>query len=209
MNSQDKGKAAKERLLEHGAILFAKNGFKGVSVREICDKAGTGNNMIHHYFGSKKGLYDSLIQQFTAEVFSVPVRVIQKEPSTEAEFISRFELFVEETLEAMISNRFLFVLVQNEAAMIDQNPFVEYAASFISFIEAAKKRGFVNDVIEPEMLTGFILDRLGNQVLHASTIKRNTGLDILDDATYRAKWLRANLNLFLHGFIGSISKIDS
>jgi AcrR family transcriptional regulator len=195
-------KDAKTRLLKEAAILFAQNGFKGTSVREICDKAGTGNNMIHHYFGSKQGLHDSLIKQFSAEVFSVPIRIMKKEPNTQADFISRFELFVEETLEAMITNRHLFAMVQSAEDIGDESPFQEYALSFIAFIESGKSKGFVNDVIDPSMLTGLVLDRLGNQVLHASTIKKSTGLDIITDVDYKTKWLSANLNLFLHGFLG-------
>lgn len=192
---------ARTRLLEAGAALFAEKGFKGASVREICDRAGTGNNMIHHYFGNKKGLLDVLMNQFSSEIFTVPIRIIQKLPGSQEEFVSRFELFVEETLEALIANRFLFALVQREEVQHQQEPFVVYAQSFIDYINHGKKSGFVNNAIDPAMLTGLIMDRLGNQVLYAKVINTSTGTDVISDADYKARWLRANLDLFLNGFL--------
>ena len=43
---------AREWLILAAARLFAAKSFDGVSVREICKEAGTGINMIHHYFGN-------------------------------------------------------------------------------------------------------------------------------------------------------------
>lgn len=201
MTKNHASKDARTQLLEAGATLFAEKGYKGASIREICDQAGTGNNMIHHYFGSKQGLYAAIISQFTSEVFTVPIRIMQKLPDTQAEFISRFELFVEETLEAMISNRFLFAMILQEEMQPEESPFIAYTSNFVSFIDHGKKKGFVNESIDPSMLTGFILDRLSNQVLHAKTIKQSAGSDVASDTDYKDRWLRANLNLLLHGFL--------
>ncbi len=192
---------ARTRLLEAGAALFAEKGFKGASVREICDQAGTGNNMIHHYFGSKKGLLHVLMDQFSSEIFTVPIRIIQKLPDSRDEFVSRFVLFVEETLEALIANRYLFALVQREEVQQEHGPFIIYAQTFIDYINHGKNSGFVNSTIDPAMLTGLVMDRLGNQVLYAKVIQKSTGADVISDADYKARWLRANLDLFLYGFI--------
>lgn len=198
---ESNNKDARTRLLEAGASLFAEKGFTGTSVREICELAGTGNNMIHHYFGNKQGLYDTLISHFTAEIFTVPIRIMQKMPGSQAEFASRFEMFIEETLEAMIANQQLFVLVLREEVLPAKEPFAEYISSFIAFVEHGKEQGFVNEAIDPAMLTGLVLDRLGNQVQYASKIRQTSGADVITDADYKARWLRANLDLLLHGFL--------
>ena len=166
--------------------------------------ASTGNNMVHHYFSNKQGLLDAIISQFSTEVFNTPVRIMQKIPQTQAEFVSRFELFVEETLEAMIANRHLFVLLMKEELVVEDGPYAAYHASFISFFESAKGKGFVNEEIDGSMLTGLVLDRLGNQVIYANMIKQSTGTNVISDADYKARWLRANLNVFLHGLVKSV-----
>ncbi len=203
MSTQAANKDARTRLLEVGAAQFAEKGYKGASVRNICELAGTGNNMIHHYFGSKRGLYEAIITQFSAEVFSVPIRIMKKMPESRAEFVSRFELFVEETLEALINNRFLFAILQSEEVVPEQSPFVSYYESFIAFVNHGKKNGLVNEAIDPAMLTGLVMDRLGIQVQYANRIKQTTGDDIISDPQYKARWLRANLDMFLYGFLPS------
>ena len=194
---------AKKRLLDAGATLFAEKGFAGTSVREICDLAGTGNNMIHHYFGNKQGLREAIVSRFTSEVFAMPIRLIQKPPKTQEDFVSRFEMFVEETLEAMIDNRCLFIMIHKEDAQPEQDPFDEYYSSFTSFIKGGQKNGWVHKKIDSTMLSGLVIDRLGNQIHYANVINRTTGTDIISDKKYRDRWLRANLDLFLYGFIAN------
>lgn len=48
------------RLLEAGVRLFAENGFKGVSVRELCAAADANVAAIQYHFGGKDGLYHAI-----------------------------------------------------------------------------------------------------------------------------------------------------
>jgi TetR/AcrR family transcriptional regulator, regulator of cefoperazone and chloramphenicol sensitivity len=47
----------KKKILDSAEALFAKEGFKGVSIREITTDAKCNQAMIHYYFGSKENLY--------------------------------------------------------------------------------------------------------------------------------------------------------
>ena len=49
------------RLLEEGRRLFAANGFRRVTVREICTAAGANVAAINYYFGDKLGLYREVL----------------------------------------------------------------------------------------------------------------------------------------------------
>ncbi|KAB0671999.1 TetR/AcrR family transcriptional regulator [Oryzomonas sagensis] len=53
----------RRRLMEVGTRLFAERGLHGVSVRELSRAAGTSISMISYYFGSKEGLYSSVLQE--------------------------------------------------------------------------------------------------------------------------------------------------
>ena len=68
--------------------MNGEKGFAGASVREICKAADVSSNMIHHYFGSKQGLYDAVLERFSENVFDVPIRVIST-PADTAEAIVR------------------------------------------------------------------------------------------------------------------------
>ena len=189
--------SVKDRLFIAGAQLFAGKGFDSVSVREICKAADTSMNMIHHYFGSKEGLYDAIVATFTEKVFAYPVRLLDKEVRSKEEFITRTELFVEETLNALIDQRLVLHIVMRHE--IEPTAFVSLLQKFVAFLKAAQVKGYVRSSIDPEMISGFVMDRLGNQVLFAQQIKGGSGYDIIDDTDYRSRWVKANIDLFLFG----------
>ncbi|MFQ5439734.1 MAG: TetR/AcrR family transcriptional regulator [Paracoccaceae bacterium] len=189
----------RERLLAAGTELFSAKGYEGASVREICSLAQTSSNMIHHYFGSKKGLYDEILSGFSHSVFSVPLRIISVAPRSREDLISRLEIFVGETLEALIPRRELFEMIARERIVFDV--FAGYNERLVEFIEAGKAAGFVRAGIDTEMLTGLILDRVGNQIHFAKWIREYGGTDIGDDSDYRERWLKANLDLVFNGLL--------
>lgn len=60
-NSAHSEQTAKMDILKHARALFAKKGFDAVSVREIAKESGQNISMISYYFGSKEGLYKTII----------------------------------------------------------------------------------------------------------------------------------------------------
>jgi len=54
----------RDKILEVALELFANNGFDGTSTREICKGADVNISMILYYFGSKEGLYKTIIQNW-------------------------------------------------------------------------------------------------------------------------------------------------
>lgn len=52
---------AREKLLVAATKLFAEKGYAGVSIRQLGEEAGVNSAMISYYFGSKEGLYESVI----------------------------------------------------------------------------------------------------------------------------------------------------
>jgi len=50
-------------ILDHAIRAFARAGFNGVGLSEICEKAGVNKRMIYHYFKDKDGLYKAVHRQ--------------------------------------------------------------------------------------------------------------------------------------------------
>jgi AcrR family transcriptional regulator len=190
---------AKDRLLLSGALLFGQKGFEGVSVREICKHAKTSMNMIHHYFESKDGLLQSIVEQFSDQVFVVPLKLLQKPPKSKEDFHSRMEMLFEATLDAYIDQRDLLMVIIREQA--DPEALTEYVNKFAAFLDSAKKSGYVRKEIDSSMITGIMLDRILNQVQFAPWIKRKHGVDLLTDDAYRQRWCESNLEVFLNGMV--------
>lgn len=187
----------KERLLTASARIFGEKGYSGASVREICKAADTSSNMIHHYFGSKQGLYDAVLERFSENVFDVPIRLISTEPESAEVFATRLGIFFEESLIALIDNKEVYELANRERLIVPS--FAEYNRSLIAFLEAGKKAGIVRQELDSEMITGTFLDRLGPQIFYAEKIKQLQGESILENGPYRKRWLKANLDLFVNG----------
>lgn len=49
--------------------LFAQKGYDAVGVQEIVDTAGITKPTLYHYYGSKRGLLDSIIAEHTSKFF--------------------------------------------------------------------------------------------------------------------------------------------
>ena len=189
----------RERLLASGAALFAEKGFGGVSVRSICKHAGTSMRMIHHYFESKEGLLDAIFERFDSSTFAVPMRLLDKPAGSADDFRSRIELLFEVTLDACIEQRALIMVVLREQA--DLGTLHEYTKRFKKFLGDAKRKGFVRKELDIDMITGFFLDRISNQVQFASWIKRDFGNDLLGDPKYKQRWCKANVDLLINGMV--------
>jgi AcrR family transcriptional regulator len=191
--------SARSRLLVSGAELMADKGFDGVSVREVCTHAGTSINMVHHYFGSKQGLLDAIVDQFSSGVFALPMLLLDKEPQSKAEFQSIIELLFESTLDAFIEHRSVMLVVVREQA--DPEALPTYMERVATFLERAKTNGFVRSQVNTGLIAGFFLDRILNQVQFAPWINRNYGADLLSNAEYKQQWCRANVDVLLNGIM--------
>jgi AcrR family transcriptional regulator len=189
--------STKERLLSSGALLICEKGYAGVSVREICAHADTSMNMIHHYFDNKEGLLNAISDAYGENVFAFPLKLLSKEPKSKSDFISRIELVFETTLEACIENRLFLMITIRE----HQTPsaLFEYMTGFKAFIDIGIDKGFARKELDSAMITGFILDRIVNQVQFSPWVNDEFGTDILNDQNYLKRWSQSNVDVFING----------
>lgn len=166
-------------------------------MRGICKQAGTSSNMIHHYFDNMQGLYDVIIGQISDDMFAASLRIIATTPKTQAGMVIKLELFIAEIFEGLITHRFIFKILQHEKK--DFKNFKDYRIVLEKFMIQCQKNGFLRASINTKMLPGIILDRLGNQVFHASFLSDNDAENVIANAKYRASWLADNTDILLFG----------
>lgn len=62
MNGTTVGDDTRGALLDAGRRLFARRGFDGTSVRDLTREAGTNLGAVNYHFGSKRGLYEAVLE---------------------------------------------------------------------------------------------------------------------------------------------------
>lgn len=68
MSTAVRGRAASENALVIAAAdLFEEVGPNAVSVRAIAERAGVNHGLVHHYFGSKAGLVQAVLERLADE----------------------------------------------------------------------------------------------------------------------------------------------
>jgi len=61
--SQPRGEDARRRILDAALELFARDGFDRASTRDLAERAGVNLPAIQYYFGSKEGLYRTVVEE--------------------------------------------------------------------------------------------------------------------------------------------------
>ncbi|MPZ41040.1 MAG: TetR family transcriptional regulator [Rhizobiales bacterium] len=59
--------AGREAILQAARIEFAKAGFYGTKMRDIAQRAGVSQGLLHHHFQGKEGLWTAVGEQASAE----------------------------------------------------------------------------------------------------------------------------------------------
>ncbi len=58
-----KEKVSSSKILEVASKLFAERGYSNVSIRDVCNQAGTTAPMIYYYFENKRGLFNAAVSR--------------------------------------------------------------------------------------------------------------------------------------------------
>jgi AcrR family transcriptional regulator len=60
--TETRSQATRQRLLEAGLEVFARDGFRGATIERICRKAGANIAAAHYHFGDKQRLYQAVFE---------------------------------------------------------------------------------------------------------------------------------------------------
>lgn len=145
----------KESLIAAGIQLFAKNGFDGVSVKEIAAQAGVNVSLVSYHFDGKEGLYRSCLAQFGRERLAVVEKLLQP-PSTAEELRIKLGVFVDEVLTKHAEQPDVCQLIHNEAEKQDpiiqdifEQTFLKAFDTFVTFFKVAQQKKLIKAECKP------------------------------------------------------------
>jgi TetR/AcrR family transcriptional regulator, regulator of cefoperazone and chloramphenicol sensitivity len=85
---------AVEKILLAAGEIFAEKGYKNVTVREICARAGVNVAAINYHFGDKESLYKEVVMRWEKEAFSkYPLKPDAAETASPEERLTIFVRF--------------------------------------------------------------------------------------------------------------------
>lgn len=90
----------KDFILNTAVTLFAKKGFDGVGVQEICTESKITKPTLYYYFGSKNGLLSAIIEEKGFEFF----KILQRSAEYKHDFIGSLTKILENTIQFAIEN---------------------------------------------------------------------------------------------------------
>lgn len=114
-------KDVKLKILDAAKRLFARKGFEGTTVRQICDEAGVALALVSYHFGGKENVYYALFETFTPQFAQTTYDL--KDP--EADLRS----FIRDFVQFRIAEPELINMLQQEVMM--QSPRLEKIQSIV------------------------------------------------------------------------------
>ena len=134
--------ATKARILDAAKREFAKNGLGGARVDVIAEKARANKRMIYHYFDSKEGLFQTVLENAYVDIRTAE----QKLNLDHLDPKEALERLVQFTWEYYLKNPEFITLVNSEnlhrAKHLKKSEVVKvYSRKFISMVKTILDRG--------------------------------------------------------------------
>lgn len=142
--------ATKARILAAAKREFAKTGLGGARVDVISEKARANKRMIYHYFGSKEGLFQTVLEAAYIDIRTAE----QKLNLTHLEPRAALERLVRFTWDYYLKNPEFITLVNSEnlhrAKHLKTSEVVKiYSRKFVAMVAEILERGVASGVFRP------------------------------------------------------------
>jgi len=181
---------SKTLLQEAARLEFAEFGFAGARVNRIARRAGVNKQLLFYYFGSKQGLYDSVIEQVASELPSSG-RSYGKRPHPAEVLRNAFTDFFQTVSSRPLVARLLVVDSHRGGP---SNPQAQALSSFVAQVRTVvlegQAHGYFRDDVDPELVARQSLILVIGYLALEETL---TGHDRSD----RGRWADASADLLV------------
>ena len=113
----------RERIFASALRHFSQKGFAATSLREVSEDAQTTKPMIYYYFGSKEGLYASIVR----EILEAMADSIRSHLPAEAPVTEQAMAFCENYLDHFLQQEEIIALVLREVFGLGGVPMAEFS----------------------------------------------------------------------------------
>lgn len=104
----------RSELLELAATLFAENGLKSTTVRDIADAAGILSGSLYHHFDTKEAMVDEILTGFLDELFGSYEEIV----ASDTDARQRLEALIAVSFDAIHRHHSAVAIYQAEASKL-------------------------------------------------------------------------------------------
>lgn len=157
-----KKEGEKEKQILDAAIkVFARKGFANSKISEIADLAGVGVGTVYNYYRDKESILLHILERVWKGLYLKLEQIFQDQA---IDFETKITHLVKLALEELVENKDIALLLSNEQnfwMMQNKGIFSDYYRKFkllgMEIIQQAQKKGIVNELIDPEIMTTFLV----------------------------------------------------
>ena len=150
-----------DRILHKALELFSSKGYDATSVREICEAADITKPTLYHFYGSKEGVYRSLVEG-ALEGFRHRLESETQSPGTPVERLERVARgYFEIAREHREFMRFLFGLIHNPPSSAPRTDFPSFYEGVVGLISRVVEEGVADHSFAPGPLDTRMLVFMG------------------------------------------------
>lgn len=144
-NGGAREREVRERIFASALRLFSAKGYAGTSLREVCADAQTTKPMVYYYFGSKEGLYSSIVHEILEEMASAIRENLPGEVPAQDQVIA----FCERYLDHFLAKEEIIALVLREIFGLGGAPMAAFGEGL-----AQRVRQPLDDILARGMAAG-------------------------------------------------------
>ena len=166
----------RSRIVAAAQVEFAQYGFAGSRVQRIVDRADVNKQLVFYYFGSKDGLYRSVMGESWAEL-----REMSADRGGETRATMQLRLEIRAVSVALMERPHLVRLVTQDAAGgelagdLARSIVIELQDRFSRIVSYGQEHGYFRDDADPNLIAHHAVRLvLGHLCLHALTGKQVT-----------------------------------
>lgn len=195
------------KILQASIRLFAEKGVESTSIRDIAELAGVNPSLVSYHFGSKKGLFRSVMLEVGKSELELLNRIIEPCSNVE-EFKLRLKMLLDELVELhhrrpemnAILN-YYFMQADEKSSEIFDSLYMTMYFRMVDFFKSAQESGFARTQLSAvnvvNILVGGVTDSYRMKQLH----KMRIGIDY-DLEEDRRKLKDTIYELCVGGFVG-------
>ena len=164
------------RILDRSERLFARRGFRGVSLRELAGASEVSHGTIQHHFGSKTSLYRAVLGRWDDELEARLHQAI----AGQDELVAAIDAVVEALFEFLLAKRDWVALTARATTGEELPEGIELRnQSWIRFIESTLRRQQLGVLeLDPGLLLISVQGILNNHILARSHYQQLYGRDV-------------------------------